>query len=58
MESRLDNTIWADGYFTRRILMGDLPNYSIPPLPSQNIVIEEMEIKTVYLEVLNKNKIA
>ena len=65
MESRLNSiwdpvskVYWSDGYYARRILAGDRPDYKLPntglPVPA----INEMEIKTRYIEALKKNKVA
>lgn len=49
---------WSDGYYARRILAGDRPNYKLPntglPVPA----VDEMEIKIGYIEALQKNKVA
>lgn len=46
---------WTDGYYADRIAKGERPQYFVSNATLPIPLVEEMEIKTSYLEALRKN---
>ena len=49
-------SIFAQGYFTERLLKGDKPNYGYPVNHLPEPTVEEMEVETCFIAALNKAK--
>lgn len=49
-------SIFADGYFTARLVNGDAPDYGYPANHLPEPTVEEMEVESCFIAALNKAK--